>query len=547
MISKEIGTSENPSGSNNVKYNTWYYGKEVSGSSYPWCMAFVQWCFNQAGLTLPYRTAACQTLLDWYNQNDPSRVHTSNPKPGDIVIFGKPGQRAGHTGIVTGSDQTYVYTIEGNTTTTHTDFSANGGCVSDKKHKWDCGRLKAFITAVDFDAIQKTNISSNSTSFTGSDDSIEDLWMYFKKLGYSDKATAAILGAWMSESSNNPKRIEGDYLGYFKEYGGYDMVNNQDQLDAYTKRLFQQYDNDGLSIAKSRYEANGHYYPGIGMAQWTGPRGKALLDFARNNNKDWSSRATQLEYLSTELNGAYKSTKNAIENAADVNEATRVFTKGFEGSSRGIEGRQAHARSLYNQFAGKYNTASSMGGTIYNTDGSADEMVLKDPLTGQILERQSPIVDTDEMYRTGGPELETSSFRPATFIPKIRSNQNLDMGGPSTSDYTGMPTTVTSNAPNTNSITRTAPIVNTTPEASIVQQTDLTAMTALVTRMVEELIKITNNTASSSDLLGSLNEKEFVDQGLRDSLNALGNAKKAQRSNTLPKVNATMASSMAKP
>jgi len=41
----QLGTKEVPSGSNKVKYNTWYYSKEVSGSAYPWCMAFVSWVF----------------------------------------------------------------------------------------------------------------------------------------------------------------------------------------------------------------------------------------------------------------------------------------------------------------------------------------------------------------------------------------------------------------------------------------------------------------------------------------------------------------------
>ena len=58
----ELGTMEIPANSNNVKYNTWYYGKAVSGSAYPWCMAFVQWVFNQAGMKLPYLTVSCNRL-----------------------------------------------------------------------------------------------------------------------------------------------------------------------------------------------------------------------------------------------------------------------------------------------------------------------------------------------------------------------------------------------------------------------------------------------------------------------------------------------------
>lgn len=42
---EQIGITEYPSGSNKVKFNTWYYGKVVSGSSYPWCAVFVCWVF----------------------------------------------------------------------------------------------------------------------------------------------------------------------------------------------------------------------------------------------------------------------------------------------------------------------------------------------------------------------------------------------------------------------------------------------------------------------------------------------------------------------
>ena len=46
----EVGVTERPAGSNKVKYNTWFYGWETSGASYPWCCVFVCWVFHQAGL-----------------------------------------------------------------------------------------------------------------------------------------------------------------------------------------------------------------------------------------------------------------------------------------------------------------------------------------------------------------------------------------------------------------------------------------------------------------------------------------------------------------
>lgn len=45
IAAKEIGTKEKYN--NEVKYNNWYYGKTVNGSAYPWCAAFVSWCFDQ--------------------------------------------------------------------------------------------------------------------------------------------------------------------------------------------------------------------------------------------------------------------------------------------------------------------------------------------------------------------------------------------------------------------------------------------------------------------------------------------------------------------
>lgn len=122
----QLGTKESPPESNRVKYNTWYYGKEVSGAAYPWCMAFVQWCYARAGLALPFRTASCGALLRWYREHDPGCV-TKTPVPGDIVIFDFPGGAAtDHTGIFERLRGDAVTTIDGNT---GTSSDADGGAV----------------------------------------------------------------------------------------------------------------------------------------------------------------------------------------------------------------------------------------------------------------------------------------------------------------------------------------------------------------------------------------------------------------------------------
>lgn len=92
----ELGYQEGAN--NNTKYGAWY------GLNYnAWCMMFVHWCFAQAGISLPYKSASCSDMRYWYMTHRPSMWHVSDPQPGDIVIYN------GHTGIV---EQVYAWGIE---------------------------------------------------------------------------------------------------------------------------------------------------------------------------------------------------------------------------------------------------------------------------------------------------------------------------------------------------------------------------------------------------------------------------------------------------
>lgn len=134
----ELGTKELPANSNRVKYNEWYYGREVSGSAYPWCMAFVQWCYDTAGYPLPFRTASCSALLGWYISNAPQCV-TERPVKGDIIIY-----NFGHTGLFESSGEGTVTAIEGNTAVGN---ESNGGEVMRRTRSK--GQVLAYIHAYD--------------------------------------------------------------------------------------------------------------------------------------------------------------------------------------------------------------------------------------------------------------------------------------------------------------------------------------------------------------------------------------------------------------
>ena len=148
----ELGVTEKPANSNNVKYNTWFYGRAVSGSAYPWCMAFVQWCFQQAGQRLPYVTASCSALLNWYKSNQPKCVVTA-PRSGDIVIY-----NFGHTGIVESVAASAITAIEGNTSAGDSGSQSNGGGVFRRV------RSKTLVTAY-IRPVQ--NITKEEESMTG--------------------------------------------------------------------------------------------------------------------------------------------------------------------------------------------------------------------------------------------------------------------------------------------------------------------------------------------------------------------------------------------
>ena len=119
IASAEIGVAEDPLGSNNIKYNTAYYGREVSGDSYPWCMVFVWWCFREAGLSSLFygggKTASCTTLMNWAKQQ--GQFVTGGYQAGDVFLYQfDDDSYADHTGIYTGEKDSKgrYFVIEGN-------------------------------------------------------------------------------------------------------------------------------------------------------------------------------------------------------------------------------------------------------------------------------------------------------------------------------------------------------------------------------------------------------------------------------------------------
>lgn len=138
VCASQIGVTEYPPNSNNVKYNTAYYGRTVYDglwdTVFPWCVTFLWWVFRAADAKELFfgggRTANCGTLADYYIEK--GQFVTHGYKRGDIVFLAFSTEFQ-HVGIIesVNADGTYT-TIEGNTSSDAWGSQDNGGAVCRK-------------------------------------------------------------------------------------------------------------------------------------------------------------------------------------------------------------------------------------------------------------------------------------------------------------------------------------------------------------------------------------------------------------------------------
>lgn len=109
IAENELGYKESPTNSNKTKYGAWY---GLNGQ--PWCMMFVMWCFAQAEVSLPAKTASCTVLKNAAKKA--GMWVTSGYQAGDVVIYDWTGNGVmDHCGIIESFSGSSVVAIEGNT------------------------------------------------------------------------------------------------------------------------------------------------------------------------------------------------------------------------------------------------------------------------------------------------------------------------------------------------------------------------------------------------------------------------------------------------
>lgn len=194
-----------------------------------WCDVFVDHSFVEAyGMEValaitfqPYGKsncgAGCKYSRQYYQQNG----HLFNePEPGDQVFFySKDKSTISHTGLVYAVDNSYIYTIEGNTSSA-SGVVANGGSVAKKKYKRSYDRLAGFgrpdygmkaSSAVDIPSTNPATayeLGDRTLKKGDKGDDVEDMQENLIKLGYDlgDDGADGKFGSKTDEAVRNFQR-----------------------------------------------------------------------------------------------------------------------------------------------------------------------------------------------------------------------------------------------------------------------------------------------------------------------------------------------------
>ena len=117
VAKNEIGIIEKST--NNIKYNTDYYGGSVSGSKFDYCVVFIWWCFEKLYSTSIFcggTKTAYVPYVDSYARINGYTVSKSDMRMGDILIYDWDGDGDGdHIGFCESVSGYTITTIEANT------------------------------------------------------------------------------------------------------------------------------------------------------------------------------------------------------------------------------------------------------------------------------------------------------------------------------------------------------------------------------------------------------------------------------------------------
>jgi len=95
------------------------FQKTIGGAFHePWCLSFIQSIIAYVETTLSIKSelSATEHVLNLWNSS-PKILRSTTPQKGHLILWKLKNTTSGHCGIITGINDTYFETIEGNTST----------------------------------------------------------------------------------------------------------------------------------------------------------------------------------------------------------------------------------------------------------------------------------------------------------------------------------------------------------------------------------------------------------------------------------------------
>ena len=343
MAESQVGlpdSVESPLGSNNVKYNSWYYHRSVSGEDYPWCAVFVNWCANECGLVatgLYPTTASCNFLYSHMTDSmgfesymipntTPMGGASYTPVPGDLMFFHDTTtsnlSAFEHVGIITEIKENGWYCVEGNSSN-----KVSRNWYGQDTLNSSTRVSKGFVVHVQYPEIS---------------DGPEGVYSFLTDImGMSKAAAIGALGNMQRESGLRADTVE---IGFTMETGaGYGLIQ-WTNTDSHGR--VSGLDTENLLSREDTYRpVNGH-------------RRTNLINWCTINGYDYRTATGQLYFLQYEMD-YYPTYRDAIakmnsqpDTLEGAKECTKIWLTYIEGiySDAEFSKRSANTVTFWNKF-----------------------------------------------------------------------------------------------------------------------------------------------------------------------------------------------------